>query len=307
MPFINRNDRGGTRPTRLMRGESKQRIGPVGSLLMCLLLFGVGSSFAQDLGEVARRERARKQSQPRKAMRVLTEDDLARPRILTPQERAHFEAAQKNWVPPSAVQATEVSAGESEPAEVPLGDIARRYRLQKQIRQRHELVELPPLTDGPTLASPTFSKLPSTSAPAPRSDLARPHSVRAARPVKDGEPRTVVDVPMPRGGSLWKLAEQFLGHGSQWPRLAALNPQIHDPHRIRVGSWIRLPLDVSASQPLKQFRVQRGDTLWKVARAEFGTGQAWSCIARANRQIRNADLIYPGQTLLIPTVCTARP
>lgn len=47
--------------------------------------------------------------------------------------------------------------------------------------------------------------------------------------------------------------------------------------------------------------VRRGDDLWSIAQRYLGDGDRFTAIYRANRtQIRNPDLIYPGQELVIP-------
>lgn len=47
--------------------------------------------------------------------------------------------------------------------------------------------------------------------------------------------------------------------------------------------------------------VQPGNSLWRIARRIYGEGMAYTQIFEANRgQIRNPDLIYPGQTILVP-------
>jgi LysM repeat protein len=45
--------------------------------------------------------------------------------------------------------------------------------------------------------------------------------------------------------------------------------------------------------------VQKGDTLWSIAKKYYGNGNQYSKIVQANN-IKNPDLIYPGQKLLIP-------
>lgn len=48
------------------------------------------------------------------------------------------------------------------------------------------------------------------------------------------------------------------------------------------------------------YAVQKGDNLSRIAEREYGT-QAWPVIYRANRkQIKDPDLIYPGQVLTVP-------
>jgi nucleoid-associated protein YgaU len=47
--------------------------------------------------------------------------------------------------------------------------------------------------------------------------------------------------------------------------------------------------------------VQPGNSLWRIARGTLGAGTAYTVIYEANRaQIRNPDLIYPGQVFVIP-------
>lgn len=47
--------------------------------------------------------------------------------------------------------------------------------------------------------------------------------------------------------------------------------------------------------------VRRGDNLWRIAERVFGKGARYTAIYRANEsQIRDPDLIYPGQILTIP-------
>ncbi|MGI8809850.1 MAG: Gmad2 immunoglobulin-like domain-containing protein [Acidimicrobiales bacterium] len=47
--------------------------------------------------------------------------------------------------------------------------------------------------------------------------------------------------------------------------------------------------------------VQRGDTLWRIAQANYGSGGAFPAIVRANPgQITDPDVITPGQVLKIP-------
>ena len=47
----------------------------------------------------------------------------------------------------------------------------------------------------------------------------------------------------------------------------------------------------------------RGDNLWNIARAHYGVGFHHTVIFGANKeQIRNPDLIYPGQVFSLPKV-----
>jgi len=47
--------------------------------------------------------------------------------------------------------------------------------------------------------------------------------------------------------------------------------------------------------------VVRGDSLWRISRSTYGRGARYSVIYKANRdQIRDPDLIYPGQIFVLP-------
>ena len=49
--------------------------------------------------------------------------------------------------------------------------------------------------------------------------------------------------------------------------------------------------------------VVRGDNLWNIARAHYGAGLHHTVIYGANKeQIRDPDLIYPGQVFSLPKV-----
>ncbi len=49
--------------------------------------------------------------------------------------------------------------------------------------------------------------------------------------------------------------------------------------------------------------VQPGNSLWRIARRLYGDGFQYVQIYEANReQIRNPDLIYPGQIFGVPSV-----
>ena len=51
----------------------------------------------------------------------------------------------------------------------------------------------------------------------------------------------------------------------------------------------------------RSYTVVKGDSLSKIAKHLYGDAQKWRTIYEANRdQIKNPDLIYPGQTFTIP-------
>ena len=92
-------------------------------------------------------------------------------------------------------------------------------------------------------------------------------------------------------------------------------------HRVRVdqigihgevAARIELPFEraVLAAQDLLGGRavVQPRQSLWRIARLAYGRGIQYTVIYQANReQIRDANLIYPGQIFAIPAAVAAAP
>jgi nucleoid-associated protein YgaU len=61
-------------------------------------------------------------------------------------------------------------------------------------------------------------------------------------------------------------------------------------------------IPISAQRTAK-YTVQKGDTLWGIAQSHLGRATAWSCVAKANPQIADANFIREGQVLLLPVSC----
>lgn len=56
-----------------------------------------------------------------------------------------------------------------------------------------------------------------------------------------------------------------------------------------------------ASSAGRTYTVQSGDSLSKIAKAQYGDASQWKRIYEANRdKIKNPDLIHPGQEFTIP-------
>jgi nucleoid-associated protein YgaU len=65
---------------------------------------------------------------------------------------------------------------------------------------------------------------------------------------------------------------------------------------------VTMPEPVAPPEPEKQFyTVKKGDYLSKIAREVYGDAKKYPVIFEANRpMLRDPDLIYPGQVLVIP-------
>ena len=75
-------------------------------------------------------------------------------------------------------------------------------------------------------------------------------------------------------------------------------------HTKKIGALTLVAaLTVSLATPAMaaEYTVQKGDSLWKIAREQLGSGYRWAELYTANRDsIRDPNLIYVGQQLTIP-------
>lgn len=84
-----------------------------------------------------------------------------------------------------------------------------------------------------------------------------------------------------------------------------VNPGARCPYNINNGlGWVRAEdlIPIGSSTPTNNARyytVVKGDSLWKIAQKFYGNGNRYPEIAKANN-LANANLIHPGQKLLIP-------
>ena len=309
-----------------------------GIVFVSCAVFGATQCSAQDVAEVARQERAQKESKQKKSKHVYTEQDLKRDQILTPEDRAQVEAKKNQLAAPAAEKSQEAIDARSLPPDAPLGDVARHFRKQKQSQKLQQSAEFHlPFADAPALASPkppVMPLRPPVSKPAPprfapyqppvkRSPFERPKVFfsapalvtpsrpPAARvtpskptpPIVPAAPAKLNVVTVKHGDSLWKLAQRNLGKGLRWHDLLAVNPGILDANHIVAGSQIYLPAVVSSLRTATKITVRKGDTLSRIAQTQLGHAAFWSCIAQANPAVRDANIIYEGQLLLLPVSC----
>jgi phage tail protein X len=104
------------------------------------------------------------------------------------------------------------------------------------------------------------------------------------------------------GDTLWRIAEENLGRGSRWREVLAANPSIASPEALKAGMHINLPTDVRAPRAAS-VKVSPGDTLTKIAQEQYGRASYWRCIAEANPSLADANRIYEGEELVLPSRC----
>ncbi len=116
------------------------------------------------------------------------------------------------------------------------------------------------------------------------------------------------------------LDNKFVGRATADEKgIWRLNPGIDIPeglYKMRVDRvdtagkvTARVELPFSRAKPLSGLAegtvifVQPGNSLWRLARRSYGEGLRYTEIYEANKdQIRNPDLIYPGQVFVMPNV-----
>lgn len=136
------------------------------------------------------------------------------------------------------------------------------------------------------------------------------------------------------GDTLWSISEKVYGTGFNWQMIADAN-KLADPNNLEAGTTLNIPQvaptegvaeeseeakeEEEASEPTvaptvaeeaveskketpsdaTQYTVVKGDSLWKIAVAQYNDGYKWVEIARANKLV-NPDLIYPGDSFVLP-------
>ena len=197
------------------------------TIVLCSCLFlGAAQCRAQasqDVAEAARQERARKE-QAKKEKHVYTDEDLRRARILTPEDEALVEAKRKQQPQPAEEQAQAPIDADTGLAQLPLGDIARRYRNAKLAAQTPDPFHLP--FDEPVFAAPVIS-VPNLEPPRPSFSPAqanvvpaRPNAAAVAPAISSPAPLQGLDPAI----SLPKLARPAQSFSPTHPNLAPGHP-----------------------------------------------------------------------------------
>ena len=128
------------------------------------------------------------------------------------------------------------------------------------------------------------------------------------------------------GESLWSIARRLYGDGTQYVMLFRENQgsqmptgvTFMDPRTIESGSRLMVPLptpNLWSSEAQVLYRVQPGDSLWRIAESFLGDGFRWMEVWKLNqgqtmadgRQFYDPDLIFPGWVLQIPGAITPDP
>jgi nucleoid-associated protein YgaU len=110
-----------------------------------------------------------------------------------------------------------------------------------------------------------------------------------------------------RGDNLWKIAVANYGDGYKWTKVASEN-KLKNPGVLTIGKRLVLPKiekaevkTVEKVQPEKgSHLVVQGDSLWKIAVANYGDGYKWTTIWNSNKKIiRDPNKLEIGMKLLL--------
>lgn len=101
-----------------------------------------------------------------------------------------------------------------------------------------------------------------------------------------------------KGDSLWKVSVKAYGTGYKWSQIYQQNKKVigSQPNRLLAGTKISLPKDTTVAAT--EYKIQKGDSLWKISQRMCGSGFQWAKVATDN-SLAKPNLIQPGQVLKI--------
>jgi nucleoid-associated protein YgaU len=168
---------------------------------------------------------------------------------------------------------------------------------------------------------PVISVSPDLSGNAPVADAGANEPAITAAPRGPSSPTTPGVVPgthtVQPGETLAAISAHYLGSPRHYTEILKANPGLV-PERLKVGQVIKLPaassLPAGAApepaaaadatlDPTKQYRVQPGDSLHKIAERLYGDVSKWTAIYEANKRAigDNPARLKGGQVLVLPT------
>ncbi len=302
--------------------------------VLFLAALGAAPLRAQDIAEAARQARERKASQRNSQHHVYTDEDLKRAKILTQEDASRSQISRGLPSAPPKHQQVEAERTQDAAETLSLGEVARRYRAEKEARQAEQAAKQIEPSHYPLDLPKTSLATPSTGVGPLRGSLRTDEVLPARRPFSSPAPgntglrvspflprRTAIPghaaaIPslasmvaslqrkqVQRGDSWWKLAHRYLGDGARWMELLRVNPGLsRDPRKLPSGIVVFVPqaMQATAAPPGKGITVRKGDTLWSLAREHLGCGAAWPQLATANPEITKFNQLQIGTKLKLP-------
>ena len=238
-------------------------------------------AYSQSLGDLARQERDRKQDQTTHSTHVYDNDDLKRAQILVPEDRERVQATKRKAEPAFSKSPTEIAGGgDVDLSSLPLSDIARRYT--------EVVVAVAVAVDGPVGAPVVKVVKKDRRQPEPPNASRRNLTVRTRAYPTSSEPaahlRVAPTSPAPVSVTETSISKPVTGEP------AAGSPQIADTARLVHKD----------SAEGSRVQVQRGDTLWELAKECVGRGEDWPLLAANNPQVLEPARLPVGIWLRVP-------
>ena len=273
-----------------MRFLLHSRGGLKSGVLVSLILGCAAASFAQDLGEIARQERERRKEQPARSTYVYTNDDLQRQHILVPEDEARVLAAR------------------GEPSK-PAGQVAEA-----------------PAPPAPIVAAASTAPAATSAAPA-----AAPVAARAAAPISHSTFSAGTVMVQPKLSPL-EAIRRLVQEASVQERPATATHRHARPAIVYIPFGVR-PVPAAQTKPMRPqtatgsvsrtafvrprqplpgpqpvdlgvadvVTVERGDSLWALARRYLGSGRRWRELAALNSQVLNPNVLHVGEWICLPS------
>lgn len=116
------------------------------------------------------------------------------------------------------------------------------------------------------------------------------------------EKLAVNEIKVVDNDSLWKIAEREYGDGFKWVEIAKLN-NLKNPNVIEKGQILKLPqiekvVAKTEAKEDREYKVVKGDSLWKIAVQQYGDGYQWTKIWTDNKdKLNSPDRLEIGMIL----------
>lgn len=115
-----------------------------------------------------------------------------------------------------------------------------------------------------------------------------------------------------KGDNLWKIAEKRYNDGYAWTKIAKEN-NLKNVSVIYVGQKLKMPAlevktkivavanDSNSKIEAGEYKVVRGDNLWKISVRAYGDGYKWVNVYKENKaKLNSPNLLEIGMVLNIP-------
>jgi nucleoid-associated protein YgaU len=280
----------------------------LGILLACV----APAARAQDLGALARQERTRKISEPKKSPHVYTNEDVKKSQILTPEDKQRFTAERQNATPPLVNAPQEIVASQSAPKTESLGEIARRFRQEKLARETQAVLGFTttpsPNPVVPSSGMPSSDQSTAATTPAvqraqeiPLGDVARQYR-RQQQAAENLKPPSNFPLPTDAAPLASPLpVERRVSPTSLHPVYTNASPEPRHELSRRELTRPEVTRRVASSASDETVLVRKGDSLWKLSWLYLGAGARWGELLAANAWIRDPNRVAEGRKLRLPT------